>query len=183
MAKPKVAIRIGHHGPGTGAAYNGRDEVRLADTYGNAIRLALISTGYPVLWLPSTSRSYNNDFRDTVNPDPAIGLYIQCHVNSAAGMTVSKDHGIVFHDYRSKRGPGLAQAMVTALSTGYPWRVESDNPTGPYPRVHPCIAGARPVALLLEPWFIQCDRDPVAIGAAIGAALVTALDAGALSGQ
>ena len=181
MAKPKVAIRIGHHGPHTGAACDGRDEVTLADIYGNEIRSLLIASGYPVLWLPSNDRSYSKDFRDTVNPDPAIGLYLQCHINSAAGMTASKDHGIVFYDYRSKRGPGLARAMVAALATGYPWRVESDNPAGPYPRVHPCISGARPVALLLEPWFIQCDRDPVAIGAALGAALVSAIDAGALS--
>lgn len=182
MGKPKVAIRIGHHGPGTGAACDGRDEVQLADTYGNEIRRALIAAGYPVLWLPSTARSYGADFREVINPDREIGLYIQCHINSATGMTANKDHGIVFHDYRSKRGPVLARALVSALSTGYPWRVESDNQAGPYPRVHPCIAGCRPVALLLEPWFIQVERDPVAIGAALGAALVSALDAGALPG-
>lgn len=181
MVKTKVAIRIGHHGPHTGAACDGRDEVTLADIYGNQIRSSLIAAGYPVLWLPSTARSYASDFLNTVNPDSAIGLYLQCHINSAAGMTANKDHGIVFHDYRSKRGPVLARTMVAALATGYSWRVESDNPAGPYPRVHPCIAGCRPVALLLEPWFIQCDRDPVAIGTALGAALVTAIDAGALS--
>jgi N-acetylmuramoyl-L-alanine amidase len=173
-----IAIRIGHHGKGTGASAGGRDEVDLADRYGHQIHRALIAAGHTVVLYPSTKARYGDDYR-RINAD-GTQLYLQLHINSASSITPAKNHGIVFYDRRSVKGPKLAVALIQNLSTGYPWRATNDGAPG-YERVHPCIAGCKPVALLIEPWFIQCDVSPEDIGAKIGAALVAALDAGMLA--
>ena len=173
----RIAIRIGHHGRGTGAAAGGRDEVDLAERYGHQIHRALIAAGHSVVLYPSTPARYSDDYR-RINSD-GTGLYLQLHINSAPGITPATNHGIIFYDRRSVKGPVIAVELVQSLSTGYPWKAISDGQAG-YERVHPCIAGCKPVALLVEPWFIQCDISPEDVGAKIGAALVAALDAGAL---
>lgn len=168
-----VAIRIGHRGYGTGAKHDARDEVEIATMYGREIERAIINSGRSVLWLPSCEKSYSKELIEEVNPIDSIGLYLQLHVNSATGMSIWKDHGMIFHDYRSKKGSNLARAFCSEISAEWPnhWRIESDDPLGGYPRVHPCIRAAKPVALLIEPWFIQIDRNPVLYGRMIGAAL------------
>ena len=173
----RIAIRIGHKGKGTGASGAAGDEIELATAYAEAIQEELISGGHEVLLFPSNPRPYSADLREIVNPDPTIGLYLQCHVNSAGGMWNGNDHGLIFYDARSKRGPVLARLWCTGLAgvAHGRWRDQSDDPMGPYPRVRPCIREARPVALLLEPWFVQVPRDARAIGHELGRALVAAL--------
>lgn len=173
----KVAIRIGHKGIGTGASGAGGDEVMGATAYGEALQEELIRAGYQVLFIPSNPRPYGADYREIVNPDPAIGLYLQCHLNSAPGIMPSNDHGMIFYDHRSTRGPVLAKLWCDGLAgvAHGRWRAVSDDPAAGYPRVHPCIREARPPALLLEPWFIQVPRDARALGHELGRALVAAL--------
>jgi hypothetical protein len=171
-----VAIRIGHKGHGTGASFSSRDEVEIATAYGREIERALINSGRSVLWLPSGKKSYSEELIDSVNPIESIGLYLQLHVNSALGMSIENDHGIIFYDYRSKKGPNLASAFWKEISKEWPhhWLIQSSLGEG-YPRVHPCIRAAKPIALLIEPWFIQVDRNPELYGRMIGAALSNAI--------
>lgn len=178
-----VAIRIGHKGPGTGAAFGNRDEVSLATAYGREVERAILGSGRRVLWLPSSSTGYAHELVNVVNPDPDVVLYLQLHINSATGITDRNDHGMIFYDHRSKAGPVLARAWCEAMEPAWPqhWRVESDDPAGAYPRVHPCIRAAHPVALLLEPWFIQVARNEIDAGRAIGAGLVAALKSWSLA--
>ena len=168
----KVALHVGHHGPGTGASCDGRDEVLIATRHAEIVQLELIRAGHEVTFYPSSPLRYS-EVHARVNADRAVNLYIQFHVNSANGINEGNDHGLIFYDHRSKVGP-VAASKIAALASraGLMMRAHTDDPVKGYPRVHPCIAGVRVPALLFEPHFIQVDRNPDDIGLRLAGGLL-----------
>lgn len=168
----KIALHVGHHGPGTGANCDGRDEVLIATRHAEIVQERLIQAGHGVTFYPSSRLRYG-EIHALVNADQEINLYIQFHINSSTGINEGNDHGLIFFDHRSKVGPIAASKIAFVASrAGLMMRAMSDDPEKGYPRVHPCIAGVRVPALLFEPHFIQVDRNPDDIGLRLAGGLL-----------
>ena len=169
-----IVIHVGHHGKGTGASFDGRDEVAIATIQAETVCSILYSEGHTVLFIPSKKERYR-DIQKAVNSSvsPIWNLYIQFHVNSSKGISLENDHGIIFYDRRSSVGPIVAQDIAESLRDNlkYNCKAISDDSKG-YERVHPCIESVRPVAILLEPHFIQVHRDEITVGKAIAAGIL-----------
>jgi len=169
-----IVLHVGHHGRGTGASFSGRDEVDIATIQAETVCAALHSAGHTVLFIPSKKERYI-DIQKVINASvfPVWSLYIQFHINSSKVINLDNDHGLIFYDRRSSVGPIIAQAIATSLRVNlkYNCKAISDDSKG-YERVHPCIQSVRPVAILLEPHFIQVQRDEIEVGKAIAGGIL-----------
>ena len=88
--------------------------------------------------------------------------YIALHLNAGHG-----DYGAVFHDYRSLRGPGLAESIAGVLSDTADElkrvRVIDARPTDWTANAYRCISGlAAPIGIVYEPCFMDSpDHAPL----------------------
>lgn len=133
-----------------GAVYDGVEEVTLTRRYADAADRQLRKLGHQVIVIS------DGNYSDRQARAEAYGaaVYVALHINAGQG-----NYGLVFHDYRSSKGPLLAKAIVGQMGKHFTWsqRVAAASPGDPLGgRAWNCIKGVgKPVSILLEPGFID----------------------------
>lgn len=156
-----VAMTIGHTGrPGRdfndlGAAKGSYVEVDLVRRYVSALERAFRKLGVRSITLS------DGDYKDQWARADRYGadVYLNCHMNAGGG-----DRGEFFYDYRSTRGKALAEGIVAALGSQFPWtnRAVACHPDtngvprdADYSEAYGCISGVKAPALVVEAYFLD----------------------------
>lgn len=85
-------------------------------------------------------------------------IYFACHINAGGG-----EYSAFFWDHRSSSGKRLADCLVTAFEEGFvggcralPCHTQNWTKNAYY-----CIKDVSPVAICLEPYFIDCKKHDI----------------------
>lgn len=157
----RIGLTVGHAGRlsrinDRGASYQGIEEVSLIRQYTDALDIALRKLGHECLIF--SDGQYSEQWLRVDNAK--CDIYFNCHINAGKG-----DYGLFLYDYRSTKGPMLADAIKKSMAKFFPkypvkvlaCRADTNGVArdGDFSEAFGCINGVKAIALCLEPYFID----------------------------
>lgn len=144
-----------------GASFVDDDGVRHYEStetglYIHEIELECRRQGYDVIVLSDGSYSERHGrVNEYANEYNGLTLYFACHINAGG----SGRYGVAFYDWRSSAGKRLSRHLATECSAiGIDWKIIECRPDDWTKNAFYTIKGVAPVAICLEPYFIDNPR-------------------------